>query len=356
MNGRVDYTEINFEKLCWLDDEIEGDSETSHQTKLPYAWQFRHIVTRSPVMKDALDRAARVAFTDTTVMLRGDSGTGKELVAQAIHNASPRAGQPFIPVNCAAIPSELFESELFGHERGAFTGANGVKPGWFELADGGTLFLDEVGDMPQALQAKLLRVLQNQTLYRVGGTRPVRCNVRVLAATNQDLEAKTERGEFRKDLYYRLNVITITLPTLRERPEDIPLLAQHFLTKYSLSTGRSKTDITPRAMWALMNHTWPGNVRELQNAMEHAVVLGYSDTIDVSDLPAHVMRESAVSSPLKSSLSLEEAQREFKRQYITRILNQTGGNRTKAAKMLQIERTYLSRLISKLELDSHSVA
>jgi transcriptional regulator with PAS, ATPase and Fis domain len=300
-------------------------------------------------MKAALDRAARAAFTHTTVLLRGASGVGKELVAQSIHNASSRAEQPFIPVNCAAIPSELFESELFGHERGAFTGAASCKAGWFELADGGTLFLDEIGDLPMSLQGKLLRVLQDGTFYRVGGTKPMKSDVRILAATNQNLEAKIRDGAFREDLYYRLNVITISLPALCERPEDIPILVEYFLKKYSMGTGRAKSGATPRAMQILMNYQWPGNVRELENTIEHAVVLGNSEIVDVDDLPSHLIDNDA-SSAFKSSLSLEDAQRQFKKRYISRVLRQTGGNRTQAAKILQIERTYLSRLISNLDI------
>ena len=301
-------------------------------------------------MKEILERASRVAKTNSTVLIRGESGTGKELVAQSIHNASLRKNKPFVPVNCAALPSELLESELFGHEKGAFTGAIARKEGRFELANGGTLFLDEIGDMALGLQAKLLRVLQDRAFYRVGGIKRIICDVRVIAATNQDLDAKMKDGTFREDLYYRLNVITIFLPPLRERTEDIGELTQYFLTKYSLETKQRKSGLTPQVLKMLKDYSWPGNVRELENAIEHAVVLGRTDAIQREDLPLslHEKHHEKHKEFIDYNDFLEEGQRQFKKQHLEKILGRTKGNRSQAAEILQIQRTYLSRLIKEL--------
>lgn len=306
-------------------------------------WLFTDLIGRGDKMKEVLERASRVAKTNSTVLIRGESGTGKELVAQSIHNASLRKNKPFVPVNCAALPSELLESELFGHEKGAFTGAIARKEGRFELANGGTLFLDEIGDMALGLQAKLLRVLQDRAFYRVGGIKRIICDVRVIAATNQDLDAKMKDGTFREDLYYRLNVITIFLPPLRERTEDIGELAQYFLTKYSLETKQRKSGFTPQVSKMLKGYSWPGNVRELENAIEHAVVLGRTDAIQREDLPVSLHEKHKEF--IDYDDSLEEAQRQFKKQHLEKILGRTKGNRSQAAEILQIQRTYLSRLI-----------
>jgi Nif-specific regulatory protein len=314
--------------------------------------EFRDIIGHSPKTNEMLGRAAQVAQTNSTVLLRGESGTGKELVAHAIHNASLRSNKPFIPVNCAALPDALLESELFGHERGAFTGAIARKEGRFELANSGTLFLDEIGDMPVGLQAKLLRVLQDRKFFRVGGTRSIQCDVRIIAATNQALEEKIKAGEFREDLYYRLNVISLELPPLRGRTEDIPTLAEHFLTKYILEIKRKKSGFSPQAMQMLMNYSWPGNIRELENAIEHAVVLGQTKEIQPIDFPIslHKPRNEAVTDYKESSL--DEAQRSFKKKFIEHILGKTDGNRSQAAKILEIQRTYLSRLIKELNIQA----
>ena len=312
--------------------------------------QFQDIIGSSPKMREVLELSERVAQTSSTVLLHGESGTGKEIIAQSIHNASPRAKKPFIPVNCAALPDNLLESELFGHERGAFTGATNRKEGRFELANQGTLFLDEIGDMQIGLQAKLLRVLQDQQIYRVGGTAPIDCDVRIISATNQDIESNVKQGSFREDLYYRLNVITIELPTLHERVEDIPRLASHFLNKYSWEMKRMKTGFSPDVVQILMTHTWPGNVRELQNAIEHAVVLGNDEEIQVEDLPLSLRKNWRKGEISNKTLALEDAQRGFKKQYIEYILTQNGGNRSKTAKVLDIQRTYLSRLIRELNI------
>ena len=244
----------------------------------------------------------------------------------------------------------MLESELFGHEKGAFTGAISRKEGWFEIANEGTLFLDEIGDMPTGLQAKLLRVLQDGTFNRVGGTKRIICDVRIIAATNQNLESKMKDGAFRNDLYYRLSVIPIALPPLRERPEDVPALAEHFLATYSFETKRQRSGFTPEAMRILMNYSWPGNVRELANAVEHAVVLGKTEEIGLGDLPIS-LRHIEEAAPVDYTTSLEEAQRQFKKQHILHALRETGGNRSKAATKLQIQRTYLSRLIKELDID-----
>jgi len=314
--------------------------------------QFQDIIAVSLNMQQALERSAKVAVTPTTTLLRGESGTGKELIAHAIHSASPRAENPFIPVNCAALPDTLLEAELFGHEKGAFTGAESLKEGRFELANSGTLFLDEIGDMNHEVQAKLLRVLQDQEFFRVGGTQPIQCDVRVVAATNQDLEAKIQDGTFREDLYYRLNVIEVFLPPLRERIEDISSLAEFFLQRFSQEMKRPKISFSTAALEALLSHSWPGNVRELQNAVEHAVVLGKDAVVQLEDLPARfntVRTEPEIGH--YQTATLDTAQRAFKRQYVTHILQQTSGNRSQAAKILDIQRTYLSRLIKELKIE-----
>lgn len=312
--------------------------------------EFTDIVAKSEKMLEVIDISKRVAQVNSTILIRGESGTGKELIAKAIHRASPRRDGPFIPVNCGAVPDTLLESELFGHEKGAFTGAIARKLGRFELAHKGTIFLDEIGDMPPALQVKLLRVLQDKRFERVGGTKTIEVDVRVIAATNQNIEQLMAENRFREDLYYRLNVITIFVPPLRERPEDIPLLAEHFLRKYCIETNKRIAGFADETMDILMSYHWPGNVRELENAIEHAVVLTNSDVIRPEDLPFN-LRSHEPEIPMRIA-TLEEAQKEFKRRFITRVLHQTGGNRTKAAQILDIQRTYLSRLIKELGINA----
>ncbi len=243
-----------------------------------------HIIGQSPAFQKALDLAARVAPTRSTVLLTGETGTGKELVAGLVHGSSPRKDGPFVKVNCAALPETLLESELFGHERGAFTSADRLRIGRFEQADGGTLFLDEIGDMSLPTQAKLLRVLQDQEFQRLGGTTVLRTNVRIVAATNRDLDAAIAGGDFREDLYFRLNVITIPLPSLRERPEDVERLAMHFLESFRKELARPCAAFTPEVMRRLRAHSWPGNVRELRNAIERAVLMSDGDQIELNDL------------------------------------------------------------------------
>jgi len=296
-------------------------------------YQFEGIVSRSKVMRDLLELAKRAANSDTTILILGESGTGKELLAKAIHHNSPRRDGPFVAVNCPSIPDNLIESELFGHEKGAFTGAIRTKIGKFELAQDGTNFLDEVADLKLELQAKLLRVPQEHEIERVGGTRPLAMNVRVVAATNRDLATAVQLNKFRQDLFYRLNVIPLRLPPLRERKEDIPLLAQHFIDKYS---ANRKLVIRPDFLHTLMNHAWPGNVRELENIIERAVVLCPHDEIDSSCLEAlgPLSLEFSISS---QPTSLEE----IERQAIVSALTENDWNQTRAALQLDIPRHVL---------------
>ena len=314
------------------------------------AFEFDDIIGKSTKLDEVKEISRRVAQTNSNILLRGESGTGKELIAQAIHRTSQRANGPFIAMNCGALPEALLESELFGHEKGAFTNAIARREGRFELANGGTIFLDEVGDTPLALQIKLLRVLETKKFERVGGIKTIESDTRVIAATNQNLEQNMEKGKFREDLYYRLNVIAIHLPPLRDRKEDIPLLAEYFLRKYNIETNRRIKEFTTDAMKIFMDYNWPGNIRELANAVEHAVVLCDNEFIKPSDLPlnVHIRNEEAI----EYDDSLEAAQRGFKKKFITRVLQQADGNRSKAAKKLQIQRTYLSRLIKELDIDA----
>src|SRR5215472_4519898 len=319
--------------------------------------RYRLVSGTSPAMQEALRLARTVAPTNTTVLLLGESGTGKEVVARAIHQWSPRADHPFVAVNCVALTPELLASELFGHERGAFTGAMAQKKGKFELADGGTLFLDEIGELAPDLQTKLLRVLQDKEFQRVGGVKDLRVDVRILAATNRDLHQALQRGTFREDLYYRLNVVAITLPALRERRADIPALVHHFITHYSREVNRPGLSISQEAVDMLQAYRWPGNVRELQNAIERAVVLSAGPSITPADFPAEIRQ--AVH-PLESTapglqgiyatLPLNEAVEAFKRARVQQDLMQAGGNQSLAAKSLGLQPSNLSRLMSNLRL------
>ena len=280
-------------------------------------------------------------------MIRGESGTGKELVAYAIHRNSPRADMPFVAINCAAIPETLLESELFGHEKGAFTGAIGTKRGRLEVAEGGTVFLDEIGELAPSLQAKLLRVLQQREFERVGGTHTLKFNARVIAATNRNLEEAIKSSQFRQDLYYRLNVVATVVPPLRERPDDIPLLAMYFAAKYAQKCKRSLKGISPEARSLLLNYSWPGNVRELENAIEHAVVLGLSDEIVVEDLPEALLETQSVR---RDSMTYHDRLNQLKKQMIMDAVMQKKGNYTEAAKLLGVHPNYLHRLIRNLDL------
>jgi DNA-binding NtrC family response regulator len=313
--------------------------------------RYTTIVGHSPSMHAALEVTRRAAPTSATVLLLGESGTGKEVLARALHRWSTRAGRPFVVVNCVALSEELLESELFGHEKGAFTGAHQQKRGKLEVAHGGTVFLDEIGDIRPSLQAKLLRVLQDQTFERVGGTRPIRTDVRFVAATNRELDLAVRRGQFRLDLYYRLHVVTVTLPPLRERPDDVPALARHFLERYRREVKRDLTGVTPEALACLRRYPWPGNVRELENAIERAVVLADGPEIGLRDLPAEV-RETGLAGGLirDGARSFHASIEEYKRGLIASALRRASGNRTQAARMLGLQRTYLSRIIRDLGL------
>jgi DNA-binding NtrC family response regulator len=306
--------------------------------------------------------AARVAGTDATVLVVGESGTGKELVARAIHTASQRAGGPFIAVDCGAIAEGVLESELFGHARGSFTGATGARRGLFEEAAGGTLFLDEIGDIGPRIQSQLLRVLQEGEIRRVGESQPIKVDTRVVAATNKDLAEHSRQGKFREDLFYRLNVVTIRLPPLRDRREDVPLLAEHFASKHASARGAS---VTTQAREAMMAYAWPGNVRELENAMARALALNPSGTILVDDLPepvrAAAQQRGTMSPPPQPAAGGGEAPPmdpiladrptldELTRRYAERILRELGGNKTRAAEALGIDRKTLSRLLGRVE-------
>lgn len=304
----------------------------------------------SAALKEAQRFITKVAAAASTVLLLGESGTGKELVARAIHQLSPRAQRPFIAINCAALTESLLESEMFGHEKGAFTGANAQRKGHFEVADGGSVFLDEVGELAPALQAKLLRVLQERELVRVGGSRPVKVDVRVLAATNRDLSALVRANTFRADLYYRLNVVSFTLTPLRERREDIPTLANHFVERCARTCGRCVTGISSAAMQAMVRYEWPGNIRELQNAIERAVVLGSGDSILPEDLPEAL---SDITPPeAGDAKDYHGALADKKRELITDSLRASGGNFTEAARRLGLHPNYLHRLIRVLGLRS----
>jgi Nif-specific regulatory protein len=310
---------------------------------------FAHdMVGESPRMREIYRLLNRVAATDSTVLLLGESGTGKELAARAVHKASPREERPFVAVNCATLSETLLESELFGHERGAFTGAVARKTGKVEAADTGTLFLDEVGEIPLPLQAKLLRFLQEREFERLGSTRPIRVDVRVVAATNRNLEKEARAGSFREDLYYRLNVISLHLPSLRERSEDIPLLASHFAAQTSQRLGRPVAGFTPEARAALVRYDWPGNVRELGNAVERAIVLGEDDLIRPEDLPEAVLEAGGGMGAAVTRY--HETLNETKKRLILAALAESGGNVTKAGSLLGLHPNYLHRLISNLGL------
>ncbi|MCX5918493.1 MAG: sigma-54 dependent transcriptional regulator [Deltaproteobacteria bacterium] len=311
-------------------------------------YKLENIVGRSPQMLQVYKTIARVAESRSTVLVTGESGTGKELIARAIHFNSPRAARPFVAVDCSSLAETLLESELFGHVRGAFTGAVAAKKGLFEEADRGTCFLDEIGDISLAMQAKLLRVLQEHEIKRVGGTETIKIDVRIVAATNQNLEALVTEKKFREDLFYRLNVVSIHLPSLRERPEDVPLLADHFLRKYASQNNKPVSRISPEAMDLLVRHRWPGNVRELENVLERAATLSGTNLILPEDLPRRLQMEPAQVS--LSSIPSRMPLSELEKLYIQKVLEETGGNKKKAADILGIDRRTLYRMATRLGL------
>jgi DNA-binding NtrC family response regulator len=302
------------------------------------------IVGEGPAMKKVLEMVASVAATDTTVLIRGESGTGKELIAQAIHANSRRRYFPIVPVNCGALPESLLESELFGHEKGAFTGAQFRRKGRLEMADGGTLFLDEVGTISPKTQVDLLRVLETKEFTRLGGAQPLRVDFRTVCATNQNLEQMVAEGGFREDLYYRINVVSIALPPLRERREDVPLLAQHFLERYALRMNRPFREIEAAAMELLVRHDWPGNVRELANAVERALVIGKPPVVRAADLPLRLAGRRGAAAAGDSLAEVERA-------HVQRILGETGWNVSRAARVLGIDRVTLYNKIKRYGLE-----
>jgi len=314
-------------------------------------YQFRNIVARSPKMQEVLATVERVAPTHSTVLLGGESGVGKDLIARAIHEHSRRAAGPFIKINCTAIPENLLESELFGYEKGAFTGANTSKPGRFELADKGTIFLDEIGDVPGSIQVKLLHVLQDRQFDRLGGTKTLKVDVRVIAATNQDLRAALEQGTFRQDLYNRLNVVPISIPPLRERKEEIPYLVDYFIARFARESDKPLTGITSAALQLLADFHWPGNVRELENIIERAVALSTGTVIDTADIrldistSAPAAAASGGSAPFPpEGMTLEQ----FEDEIIREALRRAGGNKSQAARLLGLSRNALRYRLSKL--------
>lgn len=310
-----------------------------------------NIIVRSRLMQEVLDNVALIAPSDATVLILGESGTGKELIANRIHARSPRAKKPFIKITCAALTETLLESELFGHEKGAFTGATGPKPGRFELANGGSIFLDEVGEMSQTTQVKLLRVLQERQFERVGGTDLITVDIRIITATNKALLDEVEAGRFREDLYYRLNVVPIQLPPLRERREDIPPLAEHFLKFYTAKNHRDAMQILPDALDAMMRYDWPGNVRELENTIERGVIIARSEYLTTEELPPNIRKIAESETGYDSDVTVGSTIKDMEKEFIARTLVSVAGNRTRAAKILGITRKTLQNKMREYNLD-----
>lgn len=309
-----------------------------------------NIIAQSPEMREVLENIALIAPSDATVLILGESGTGKELIANLIHECSRRAKKPFIKLNCAALTEALLESELFGHEKGSFTGATERKQGRFELANGGSFFLDEVGETSPTTQVKLLRVLQEQEFERVGGTEPITVDTRIIAATNKELDKEIETGQFREDLYYRLNVVPIQLPPLRERREDIPLLAEYFLKFYTKKNHREIRQILPEVLDVMMRYDWPGNVRELENTIERGVIIARSEYLTPEELPPNIRKIAKSIIGYGSEVTVGSTIKEMESKFIARTLDAVDGNRTRAAKILGITRKTLQNKISKYKL------
>lgn len=330
---------VILEKAIGEQNLLRENVELKKQVKTTYS--FENIVGKSAVIEQIFKTIVKVAKTQSTVLIRGESGTGKELVARAIHYNSPRTNKPLIEISCASFPETLLESELFGYEKGAFTGANTQKKGRFELAQGGTIFLDEIGDISESVQIKLLRVLQEKQITRLGGTETIDVDVRVITATNRDLENALAMGKFREDLYYRLNVIPIVLPPLRDRKEDIPLLIQHFVKKFSRENKLPTPRISQEALDLCLKYDWPGNVRELENAVENAIVLGEGDTILAQHLPFGILKKSKTNSTnlgfLKNSgNTYKDKMESAERLILLDAIEKSGGNKSEAAKTLDI--------------------
>ena len=337
----IDVDELKILVTKTLHHRMLEEENLNLKERLDARFDFGDIIGRSPSMRELFETLALVAPSEATVLIQGESGTGKELVANAIHHNSLRKEYPFVKVNCAALPETLLENELFGHEKGAFTGATGPKKGRFQLADRGTLFLDEIVEMTPATQAKILRVLQEREFEPVGGTRTVHVDTRIISATNRNLEDEITAGRFREDLYYRLNVVMVKVPPLRNRAADIPLLADYFLEHYAKKNHRSLKGIRPRAMDLLLRHSWPGNVRELENVIERAVIMARGDMVGPEHLPNtlqdHDANEQVKEPVLASGRSLKEVEKEM----ILKTLEDMGGNRTRTAEMLGISRRTL---------------
>ncbi len=316
----------------------------------------RGLSGESPAIKKVKTEIERVALTDATVLIMGESGVGKEVAARMIHDLSPRRNRPFVEINCAAIPDELIESELFGHEKGAFTGATTAKRGKFELANGGTLFLDEIGDMSLSAQAKVLRVLQEKRFERLGGTKMIEVDVRVIAATNKDLREEIKAGRFREDLYFRLNVVPIIIPPLRERRDDIPILVEEILTELALNTGLGKKRLSPEVMEALKNYPWPGNIRELRNLIERLVIMASGEEITLKDLPSEfrsgeeLPRDASGEEPWFVCDDFKQARYLFEREFLRRKIAKFGGSISHTAEAIGLERSYLYRKLKALGL------
>ena len=310
---------------------------------------FSHLIGGSQSLEKIIKRARAVAATSATILITGENGTGKEMLARAIHEESPRAGASFVAVSCAALPESLIESELFGHEKGSFTSATQTRKGRFELADGGTLFLDELADLSPTVQVKLLRVLQERSFERVGGTKTMSVDIRLIAASNRDLEQEVEAGRFRRDLFYRLNVVPLVLPPLRTRPEDIPVLAAHFVAKAAAKYLRSNLELEPVLIDALQEYEWPGNVRQLENLIERLVVLTSGARLGLEFLPEQMLRLLPDANAADET-TLEGGVAALKRRMILRALQSEGGSKVAAAKRLGISRSYLHRLISEFDL------
>ena len=324
-------------KIEQLHEQIESDME------------LHTIIAKSQIIREKLEIIDRVAKTDSSVLILGESGVGKEIFAEQIHKKSPRSKKTFVRVNCAAIPEGLLESELFGHVKGAFTSAIASRHGRFELADGGTIFLDEIGELPLSLQSKILRVIQEKAFEKVGSDTTVTVDVRILAATNRDIEKQVEKGEFRQDLYYRLNVLPLYIPPLRQRPDDIPELADFFLKLNIKKTRNDFKGFSREAMDTMLSYSWPGNVRELQNSIERACIIGKGDWIEVEDLFLKSPQSNAL--PVNGNRNLKNAENIFRSRFIKQVLEENSWNQTEAAKALSIQRTYLSRLIKELDIN-----
>jgi DNA-binding NtrC family response regulator len=323
--------------------------------ELRQRYRYQNIVGTSPAINKIYDTIEKVSDTDGTVLISGASGTGKELIARAIHYLGSRGEKPLVVINCGAIPQELLESELFGHEKGAFTGAYKKRIGRFEMADGGTIFLDEIGEMSPALQVKLLRVLQEQQFERVGGTKTIQVDVRIIAATNRNLMSAIHKGKFREDLYYRLNVIPIKVPPLKQRKTDIPLLIDHFLKKFQRSKKGKIQGFSPAAMEALLHYNWPGNVRELENVVQRLTILCDNEVVSFEDLPDHIQQSNRSIPPpeekiLDTSRTLDEAVEDFERRLILEALEKSNWIKSRAARLLSIKRTTLVEKIKKKKL------